>query len=216
MGLPQENLWHLRFSFYFVTMKLIFATNNQHKAEEIKAVLHDSFDIITLKEAGIDIDIPEPHDTLEANASEKSRTIYTLTRTNCFSEDTGLEVAALDGEPGVKSARYAGESRSFDKNIEKLLSKLQSKPDKTARFRTIISLIIDDRETLFEGICPGRIIDEKRGNEGFGYDPVFIPDGSAKTFAEMSLKEKITFSHRTKATEKLVAFLNSLEPSHKF
>src|SRR5439155_26798862 len=125
MGLPQENLWHLRFSFYFVIMKLIFATNNRHKAEEVKAVVSDSFRVITLKEAGIDIDIPEPYDTLEANASEKSRTIYTLTKTSCFSEDTGLEVAALNGEPGVKSARYAGEGRSFDRNIEKLLQKLQ-------------------------------------------------------------------------------------------
>ncbi|MDP4261856.1 MAG: RdgB/HAM1 family non-canonical purine NTP pyrophosphatase [Bacteroidota bacterium] len=197
-------------------MKLIFATNNLHKVEEIKAVINDSFQVIALKEAGIDMDIPEPHETLEANASEKSRTIYHLTKTGCFSEDTGLEVAALNGEPGVKSARYAGEGRSFDRNIEKLLQKLQDKPDKSARFRTVISLIIEGRETLFEGVCPGRIIDEKRGTRGFGYDPVFIPDGSDKTFGEMSLEEKTKYSHRTKATEKLVAFLNSLEPINKF
>jgi XTP/dITP diphosphohydrolase len=206
----------LIFSLYFVIMKLIFATNNQHKAEEVNAIIGNSFQVITLKEAGIDIDIPEPHDTLEANASEKARVIYDLTKTNCFSEDTGLEVTALDGEPGVKSARYAGDGRSFDKNIEKLLQKLQGKPDKTARFRAIISLIIDGKETQFEGICEGRIINEKRGAFGFGYDPVFIPDGSDKTFGEMELEEKTRFSHRKKATEKLVAFLNTLEPINKF
>jgi XTP/dITP diphosphohydrolase len=197
-------------------MKLIFATNNQHKAEEVNAIVGSSFQVITLKEAGIDIDIPEPHDTLEANATEKSRVIYKLTKTNCFSEDTGLEVKALNGEPGVKSARYAGDSRSFDKNIEKLLQKLQDKPDKTARFRAIISLIIDGKETQFEGICDGKIIHEKRGIDGFGYDPVFIPDGSDKTFGEMKLEEKTLFSHRKKATEKLVAFLNTLKPINKF
>jgi len=203
------------FYFYFVVMKLIFATNNQHKAEEVNAIIGDSFNIVTLTQAGIDIDIPEPHDTLEANASEKSRTIYELTKTNCFSEDTGLEVRALNGEPGVKSARYAGEDRSFDKNIEKLLQKLQNKPDKTARFRAIISLIIDGKETLFEGICSGRIIQGKRGVQGFGYDPVFIPDGADKTFGEMSLDEKTIYSHRAKATQKLVAFLNNIEPIKK-
>ena len=203
------------FSFYFVIMKLIFATNNPHKAEEVNAIIGSSFQVITLKQAGIDIDIPEPHDTLEANASEKSRIIYELTQTNCFSEDTGLEVSALNGEPGVKSARYAGDVRSFDKNIEKLLQKLEGKPDRTAGFRAIISLIIGGKETQFEGICKGRIIHEKRGLEGFGYDPVFIPDGSDKTFGEMSLEEKTVFSHRAKATEKLVAFLNSIEPIKK-
>ena len=203
------------FAFYFDIMKLIFATNNQHKAEEVNAIIGSSFQVITLKEAGIDIDIPEPHDTLEANASEKSRTIYELTQTNCFGEDTGLEVNALNGEPGVKSARYAGGHRSFDKNIEKLLQKLGDKPEKTARFRAIISLIIDGKETQFEGICKGRIISEKRGLRGFGYDPVFIPDGSDKTFGEMSLEEKTVYSHRAKAIQKLVAFLNSIEPIKK-
>lgn len=216
MGLPATHLCHLIFSLYFVIMKLIFATNNQHKAEEVNAIVGDSFQVITLKQAGIDIDIPEPHDTLEENASEKASVIYDLTNTNCFSEDTGLEVTALNGEPGVKSARYAGDSRSFDKNIEKLLQKLQDKPDKTARFRAIISLIIDGKETQFEGICEGRIINEKRGIDGFGYDPVFIPDGSDKTFGEMKLEEKTLFSHRKKATEKLVAFLNTIEPINKF
>ena len=212
MALPASSLQHLRFSAYFAAMKLIFATNNEHKAEEVKAIVNSPIQIITLKEAGIDIDIPEPHDTLEENATEKSKTIYDLTNTNCFSEDTGLEVAALNGEPGVKSARYAGEGRSFDKNIEKLLQKLQHTPDRSARFRAVISLMIDGKETLFEGICNGRIINEKRGNIGFGYDPVFIPEGSDRTFGEMSMEEKTLYSHRAKATEKLVTFLNTLEP----
>jgi XTP/dITP diphosphohydrolase len=220
MGLFAAALQHLRFSAYFAAMKLIFATNNQHKAEEVNAIIGSLYQVITLKQAGIDIDIPEPHDTLEANAAEKSRTIYDLTKANpiaigCFSEDTGLEVKALNGEPGVKSARYAGDGRSFDQNIEKLLQKLKDKPDKTARFRAVISLIIDGKETQFEGVCNGRIINERRGTQGFGYDPVFIPDGSDKTFGEMSLKEKTACSHRAKAIEKLVAFLNSIEPIKK-
>ncbi len=191
-------------------MKLIFATNNQYKVDEIRAVIGEKFKLLTLQEAGIDIEIPEPYDTLEANASEKSQTIYRLTGTNCFSEDTGLEVTALNGEPGVKSARYAGDERSFDQNIDKLLANLAGKEDRSARFRTVVSLIIDEKETLFEGICEGTVIKERRGGRGFGYDPVFIPLGSTKTFAEMSLEEKNLFSHRKKATEKLVAFLNIL------
>lgn len=191
-------------------MKLIFATNNQHKVDEIRSVIDRNLELITLQEAGIDIDIPEPYNTLKENASGKSWTIFDMTGINCFSEDTGLEVDSLGGEPGVKSARYAGDDRSFNANIEKLLSKLTDKTDQTARFRTVISLIIDGRETLFEGICEGSIINEKRGEQGFGYDPVFIPAGAAKTFAEMTMQEKNQFSHRKKAVEKLVAFLNSL------
>jgi len=187
---------------------LIFATNNQNKVQEVRAVLGSIFNIITLKEAGIDIDIPEPHDTLEANATEKSKTIFEITKQNCFSEDTGLEVEALNGEPGVKSARYAGENRSFDDNIEKLLTNLQSSANRSARFRTVISLILDEKEYFFEGICIGKIIEERKGNNGFGYDPVFVPDGSDKTFAEMDMAEKNKFSHRKKAMEKLINFLN--------
>lgn len=198
----------------FKRMKLIFATNNQHKVDEIRNVLEKKQEIITLKEAGIEVDIPEPYDTLEANATAKSKTIYEMTGINCFSEDTGLEVAALNGEPGVKSARYAGDNRSFDANIEKLLSNLANRQDRSARFRTVISLLIDGKENCFEGICNGRIITEKRGNNGFGYDPVFIPEGSSKTFAEMDLEEKNRYSHRKKATEKLVAFLNKLSTNH--
>ena len=191
-------------------MKLIFASNNQHKVDEIRSLLPVGFEIITLNEAGIGIDIPEPYDSLEENASGKSRTIYEMTGINCFSEDTGLEVKALDGGPGVKSARYAGDGRSFDANIEKLLINLAGKPDRSARFRAVISLLIEGRETLFEGICEGRIIEEKRGEQGFGYDPVFIPAGSDKTFGEMSMEEKTRYSHRARAIEKLVAFLSLL------
>jgi len=191
-------------------MKLIFATNNQHKVDELRSLITREFHIITLKEAGIDIDIPEPYNTLEENAAGKARTIFELTGTDCFSEDTGLEVTSLHGEPGVKSARYAGENRSFDANIDKLLINLAGKPDRNARFRTVISLLIQGKETQFEGICEGQIINERKGTQGFGYDPVFIPTGSHKTFAEMSLAEKGKYSHRAKATEKLVAFLNTL------
>ncbi len=186
---------------------LIFATNNQHKVDEMRSILGNDFNIISLKEAGIDIDIPEPHDTLEANASEKSGTIHRLTNKNCFSEDTGLEVTALNGEPGVKSARYAGPDNSFERNVEKLLTNMKGIDDREARFRTIISLILDNKEYLFEGICNGKIIDERKGALGFGYDPVFVPDGSEKTFAEMEMEEKNKFSHRKKAMEKLINFL---------
>jgi XTP/dITP diphosphohydrolase len=193
-------------------MKLIFATNNQHKVEEIRSVIRLSFlQIITLRESGIDIDIPEPYDSLEENASNKSKTIYTLTGTNCFSEDTGLEVNALNGEPGVKSARYAGKEKSFEKNIQKLLHKLEGVSDRKANFRTVISLIIDGKEKLFEGTCEGKIIHSKKGEGGFGYDPVFVPDGAVHTFAEMNIEEKNKFSHRKKATDKLVQYLNSLD-----
>ncbi len=188
---------------------LIFATNNQHKVDEIRFVLGNQFNIITLKEAGINIDIPEPHDTIEANASEKSKVIFELTKKNCFSEDTGLQVQALNGEPGVKSARYAGEDKNFDANINKLLLNLNSINNRTARFKTIISLILNDKEYIFEGICNGTIITEKKGVNGFGYDAIFIPDGSKKTFAQMNMEEKTIFSHRKMAMEKLVSFLNT-------
>ena len=190
---------------------LIFATNNQHKVDEIRLVLGNRFDIITLKEAGIDIDIPEPHDTLEANASEKSTAIHRLTRKDCFGEDTGLEVKALNGAPGVKSARYAGDERSFDANVEKLLQNMEGVKDRSAHFRTVISLIIGRQETIFEGICEGNITLEKRGEQGFGYDPVFIPDGSELTFAEMNTEGKNRFSHRKKAMDQMILFLQSVK-----
>lgn len=207
MELPQTNFRYLN----FLMDQLIFATNNQHKADEIKVVLGNLFAISTLKEAGIDIDIPEPHDTLKANATEKSLTIYKLTGKNCFSEDTGLEVPGLNGEPGVKSARYAGEGRLFDANIDKLLDKMAALSNRQARFRTVISLILNGREIQFEGICEGAIIKERRGGQGFGYDPIFVPAGSEKTFAEMSIEEKNHFSHRKKAMTKMIAFLKELK-----
>jgi XTP/dITP diphosphohydrolase len=191
-------------------MKLVFATNNKNKADEIRQQIDGKFELLTLKEAGINIDIPEPHDTLEANATEKSTTIYRMISESCFSEDSGLEVAALNGAPGVKSARYAGDDRSDERNIEKLLQDLTDNKDRSAQFRTVISLIIDGKETLFEGVCKGSIAQAKSGNKGFGYDPIFIPDGQDRTFAEMDMEEKTGISHRGQATRKLVAFLNKL------
>ncbi|MDO9373002.1 MAG: RdgB/HAM1 family non-canonical purine NTP pyrophosphatase [Ferruginibacter sp.] len=186
---------------------LIFATNNQHKVDEVKLVLGNQFHLITLREAGIEIDIPEPHDTLEANAKEKSTTIYQLTGKNCFSEDTGLEVMALNGEPGVKSARYAGDAQSFEDNVAKLLNNMVGISARQARFRTVISLIIAGNERQFEGVCEGKIAEFRTGGNGFGYDPVFIPDGSAISFGEMNGIEKSAFSHRKKAMDKLIDFL---------
>jgi len=188
---------------------LIFATNNQHKVEEIRSIIGDEIMVISLKEAGIDIDIPEPYFTLEANASEKSRVIHELTKQNCFSEDTGLEVEALNGEPGVKSARYAGEEKNFQANIDKLLANLEGLENRKAKFRTVISLIWNNKEFLFEGVSEGKIIHKQRGEHGFGYDPVFVPDESEKTFAEMTLDEKNKYSHRRKAIDKLISFLKA-------
>lgn len=191
-------------------MKLVFATNNNNKVKEIRSLLGDVFEIITLHEAGIDIDIPEPHDTLEENAREKSETIYKMTGQHCFSEDTGLEVFALNGAPGVISARYAGEQKSADDNITRLLQELQGKTNRSAQFRTVISLIIDGKEQQFEGICPGHILTERKGNGGFGYDPVFVPEGATRSFAEMNLSEKNQYSHRARAFAMLVQHLRSI------
>jgi len=192
-------------------MKLIFATNNQHKVEEIRAVLPEGFSVSTLKEARIHVDIQEPHNTLEENAAEKARTIFKMTGSDCFSEDTGLEVQSINNEPGVHSARYAGDDKSFQKNIDKLLAKLHDTANRDARFRTVICLILDKKEYYFEGVCSGKIIKEQRGNGGFGYDSVFIPAGSDKTFAQMNMEEKNQYSHRRKATDMLVAFLNKIK-----
>lgn len=186
---------------------LLLASNNQHKAAEIQAAIGEIVLITSLQEAGIQIDIPEPYDTLEANALEKCRVIFSLTGKHCIGEDTGLEVAFLKGEPGVKSARYAGEEKGFTKNIEKLLLNMRDAKERNARFRTIIALIINNKEFVFEGICDGTISYNVRGNNGFGYDSVFIPAGSDKTFAEMTMEEKGLYSHRKKACDKLVLFL---------
>jgi XTP/dITP diphosphohydrolase len=190
-------------------MHLIFATNNQHKIEEVTSLIPPGFSVISLKEAGIDIDIPEPHQTLEENAAEKAKVIFQLTGKNCFSEDTGLEVYELNHEPGVHSARYAGDERDFSKNIDKLLSKLKSSTDRKARFRAVICLILDKQEYFFEGVCEGMIIEKQNGTGGFGYDSIFIPGGADKTFAQMTMTEKNIYSHRRKAFDKLVAFLKT-------
>lgn len=196
--------------------RLIFATNNENKVFEISKIVGNQYEIVSLKQAGIDVDIPEPHDTLEKNATEKSQTIFKLTGENCFSEDTGLEVESLNGEPGVKSARYAGDGRDFDANIEKLLTALSDKVSRKARFRTVISLLLDGKEFLFEGVCNGVIINSRRGKNGFGYDPVFVPDGDTRTFAEMDIEDKNRFSHRKKAMTQLISFLsqNGKQPFH--
>ena len=186
---------------------IIFATNNPNKVAEVRKVLQGLFEVISLKEGGIDIDIPEPYDTLEANASTKSATIFKLTGSNCFAEDTGLFVNALNGEPGVKSARYAGEPPSNEANIQKLLLKLKSAENRKAYFKTVISLVLNKTEHQFEGICEGVILNEKKGEQGFGYDAIFLPDGASKSFGEMTMEEKNIFSHRKKAMSKLIAFL---------
>lgn len=188
--------------------KLIFATNNKNKLIEIRAILNNKMEICGLKEAGIEVEIPEPHDTLEENATEKSRFIYQLTQTDCFSEDTGLEVFALDGKPGVKSARYAGEECNDAANIAKLLKAMENTENRTAQFKTVISLMMNGEEIQFTGICKGKIATSLKGENGFGYDPVFIPDGSHLHFAEMTMGEKNNFSHRKKATQLLINYLS--------
>ena len=186
---------------------LLFATNNAHKIGEMRSAIGHLVQVIGLKEAGINTEIPEPHETLEENAREKSAAIHTLTGLSCFSEDTGLEVYAIGNEPGVRSARYAGENSTPEQNIIKLLDKLKGRNDRRARFRTVISLIWNGREHQFEGVCEGSIAEHARGAYGFGYDPVFIPAGSTLSFAEMTLQEKNMFSHRKKAADQLVLFL---------
>jgi len=186
---------------------LIFATNNPNKVKEIQSILNGRFNIMSLRDAGIDIDIPEPHDTLEANASEKSNTIFRLTQQNCFSEDTGLEVDALNGKPGVRSARFVEHGENYPGNIDKLLFLMKDHHDRKARFRTVISLILEGQEYQFEGICEGEILHDRKGDGGFGYDSVFMPDGATISFAEMTMDEKNKFSHRKKATSALIQFI---------
>jgi XTP/dITP diphosphohydrolase len=189
---------------------LIFATNNRNKVAEIQSLVGSNFEIIPLKEAGIEIEIPEPHDQLEANALEKAMTIFNLTQQNCFSEDTGLEIVALVGAPGVKSARYAGENSNPQANIDLVLSKMTGIENRAAQFRTVICLIWENQTYYFEGICKGQIIKTMQGVNGFGYDPIFVPDGASKSFANMTMEEKNQFSHRKKAVTKLFEFLGTL------
>jgi len=188
-------------------MQIIFASNNKNKIREINHVLGGTFTLLSLADVSLEKDIPENEPTLEGNALEKARYIHKVTGMDVFADDTGLEVEALNGEPGVHSARFAGESKDPDANIEKLLTLLSDTSERQARFRTVIALIFKGKEYLFTGIVPGEIIRERRGNEGFGYDPVFIPDGKNLTFAQMNLDEKNTISHRAIAFEKLRVFL---------
>jgi XTP/dITP diphosphohydrolase len=188
-------------------MKLIFASNNEHKIKEIRSILGKSIMVMSLRDMNIEEDIPEEEPHLEGNALSKARYIHNITGMNVFADDTGLEVESLGGQPGVKSARFAGESKDFSANIDKLLTMLGTQSNRQARFRTVIALIYNDKEHLFEGIVEGSIIHERRGYEGFGYDPVFVPEGKTKTFAEMDLSEKNTVSHRARALEKLRTFL---------
>jgi XTP/dITP diphosphohydrolase len=191
-------------------VKLIFATNNPHKLDEMRLAVGSRLDIISLAEAGILQEIAEPFDTLKENAREKAQTIHRLTDgENCFSEDTGLEVDALEGEPGVHSARYAGEPVSYSNNSRKLLRALADSSNRRARFITVICLILSGQEHFFEGRCEGQILRSPAGVAGFGYDPLFLPDGASKSFAEMDPQEKNGFSHRRKASGLLIAFLKT-------
>lgn len=189
--------------------QLIFASNNQHKIEEASAILKPfGFNVIGLSDAGIYEDIPETASTIEGNASLKANYIFSHYDFNCFADDTGLEVESLDNAPGVYSARYAGEQKSAEDNMNKLLSELEGKSNRNARFKTIIALIWEGREYMFEGIINGKISIEKRGDKGFGYDPIFIPNGYDKTYAEMNAAEKNKISHRAIALQKLADFLS--------
>jgi len=187
--------------------KIIFATNNSHKLTEVRHHLDGFYKIVSLRDMGFDDDIPEPYETLKENALAKSQTIYKKYGLDCFADDTGLEVDALDGAPGVYSARYAGEGCSFDDNVNKLLLEMRGQSHRNARFRTVISLIMGGKEYFFEGQVEGEILVERSGKDGFGYDPIFRPLGFSKSFAQMSLDEKNKISHRGRALAKLVEFL---------
>jgi len=188
-------------------MQIVFATNNTNKLREIRNILGNSFSLLSLSDLNIADDIPENEPTLEGNALQKSRYIHRLLNLNVFADDTGLEIEILNGLPGVNSARFAGDSKNSEANIYKALQMMGNASNRKARFRTVIALILDNREYFFEGTVDGEIISERRGKEGFGYDPVFIPRGYDVTFAEMSLTEKNKISHRAKAFEKLREFL---------
>lgn len=190
--------------------ELVLATNNPHKVEEIRNILGSSLCIKTLNELGFFEDIPENSPTLQGNASQKSHFLYDKFGCNCFADDTGLEVVALDGAPGIYSARYAGEAKDPEANMQKLLKELEGKESRKARFRTVISLIWEGQEYFFEGIVEGVILSEKRGEEGFGYDPIFQPDGYDRSFAQLTMQEKNEISHRGRAVQKLLQFLQSV------
>jgi XTP/dITP diphosphohydrolase len=188
-------------------MTLVFASNNKHKIKEINSLLGNSFTLLSLHDINIMEDIPEEEPQIEGNALVKARFVFNNCGLNVFADDTGLEITALNGLPGVHSARFAGENKNSSANIEKVLSLLGDTKNRQARFRTVIALILDKKEYLFEGRVNGTIIREKKGTEGFGYDPIFVPEGKIRTFAEMELAEKNTVSHRARAFEKLKEFL---------
>lgn len=196
-------------------MKIVFATNNQHKLSEVRQILGDRFEVMGLSDIGCNEDIPETAETLEGNALQKARYVQEHYGHDCFADDTGLEVSAMAGAPGIHSARYAeifgsGTTHDSEANMTLLLKNLEKITDRNARFRTVIALLYQGKEYLFEGICPGTILRERHGTEGFGYDPIFQPTGYDRCFAEMSADEKNAISHRGRATEKLAEFLKTL------
>ena len=191
-------------------MKIVFATNNPNKLKEIQSLIPKEIEIISLKEIGCNEDIPETGDTLEANAFQKAHYIKDNFNYDCFADDTGLEIDELNGDPGVYSARYAGPERNANANMNKVLNELKGKKNRKAQFRTAIALILKGEEHLFEGKVEGYISKDKQGNEGFGYDPIFIPENNIRSFAQMSMQEKGAISHRGRAVKKLVTYLNNL------
>ena len=188
-------------------MKLVFATNNKHKLQEVRDIVGDRVEVLSLADIDCHDDIPETADTLQGNALIKARHIYEKYGLDCFADDTGLEVEAIDGAPGVYSARYAGEECDSEANMRKLLENLTGKTNRNAQFRTVIALIINGEEMLFNGIVKGTIATEKKGDSGFGYDPVFVPEGYSESFAQMSSETKNSMSHRFRATRQLADFL---------
>lgn len=192
-------------------MDILFATNNAHKLTEVQAVLGEGYRLLTPRDCGVTEEIPEEQETLEGNASQKAHYLCERTGLDCFADDTGLEVEALGGAPGVHSARYATDGHDFGANNRLLLENLEGQANRRARFRTVISLLLGGEEHLFEGIVEGRIIEHEQGHEGFGYDPLFIPDGYDRTFAQMTTEEKNAVSHRARAVRKLADYLLSIE-----
>ncbi len=192
-------------------MEIVFATNNLYKIEEVQHLLNNNFQLLSLNDIGCNEELPETGNTLEENAKQKARYVSETCKVDCFADDTGLEIEILNGRPGVLSARYVGEEKNSDKNIEKVLFEMKNSLNRTACFKTIISFIISNKEHQFEGIVNGTISKEKKGEKGFGYDPIFVPKGFNKSFAEMSLDEKNKISHRAIAVKKLADFLNALK-----
>ena len=191
-------------------MKILFATNNAHKLAEVRAVLGDDFTLVTPRDCGVTEEVPETQPTLEGNAAQKARYLYERTGCDCFADDTGLEVEALGGAPGVHSARYATDGHDFAANNRLLLRNLEGAANRRARFRTVICLILGGEEHFFEGIVEGRIAEPESGTEGFGYDPLFVPDGSDRSFARMNAEEKNALSHRGRAVRQLADYLHKL------